>query len=546
MHFSRRTLLATTLASAAVAACTKEPVALGPPVVETSNGKIQGLRQDGVCVFKGIPYGAATGGAARFLPPSSPQPWTGVREMVAYGAPSPQGRARSLPAPAPVTPPAPRPLISGLDTSPYSEDCLFLNVWTPALGEGRRPVMVWLHGGGFATGSGSSPWYDGVAQAKKNDAIVVTVNHRLNAFGYLHLGPIFGDAYADSANAGMLDIVLALKWVRENIDRFGGDPDSVLVFGESGGARKTSVLMNFIPAQGLFQRAGVQSGSALRMDTQAIATRRTEKFLKLIGVTKDDLAKLQGLPTDTILAAVDEATRDLGQFRPVIETPSLAAHPFDPEAPIISADVPMLIGTNRTEQSLFLGVDPAISALDAGGLLDRLREFVPGGQVTTVYANYKRLYPESTPAEILYMVATDRTYFIDSTIQAERKATQNGAPAYYYSFDRATPVEGGRYFAPHASEIPFVFNTLDKAANVVGPVTPQAQKLADLMSAAWANFARTGDPNTEGLPEWSVYNTVEHPTMIFDHTPRMENDPRSEQREMMLRFGSEQLSERQF
>jgi para-nitrobenzyl esterase len=466
-----------------------------------------------------------------------------VKEMVAYGAPSPQGRAKSLPPLPPST--APQPLLTGADNSPYSEDCLFLNVWTPAVGEGRRPVMVWLHGGGFRSGSGSSPWYDGVAKARKNDAIVVTVIHRLNAFGYLHLGPIFGDAYADSANAGMLDIVLALKWVRDNIDRFGGDPDSVLVFGESGGARKTSVLMNFIPAQGLFQRAGVQSGSALRMDTQTVATARTEKFLKLIGVTKDDLAKLQQLPTDTLLAAVEEATRVDGQFRPVIETPSLAAHPFDPEAPIISADVPMLIGTNRTEQSLFLGVDPAISALDAGGLLDRLREFVPPAQVTTVYANYMRLYPTSTPAEILYMVSTDRTYFLDSTIQAERKAAQNAAPAYYYSFDRATPVEGGRYFAPHGSEIPFVFNNLDKAANVVGSITPQAQKLADLMSAAWANFARTGDPNTEGLPEWSVYNTVEHPTMIFDHTPRMENDPRSEQREMMLRFGSQQYADRE-
>ncbi len=531
---SRRAVIAAGLAGAA-AACTPKPIRPGPAIVETSLGKIEGVRENGVYMFRGVPYGAPTSGSARFLPPQPPAPWTGVRQTFAPGAPCPQPRRSAQDA----EPSAPRSLLPSPDTSGASEDCLSLNVWTSGLGAGRRPVLVWLHAGGFSTGSGVTAWTDGAAIARAHDAIVVSLNHRLNVFGHLHLGPIFGDAYADSANAGMLDIVLALKWVRDNIENFGGDSNAVMIFGSGGGGLKTSVMMNLIPAQGLFHRAAVQDGSALRMNSQAVASDRTDRFLRKLGVTKDDLAKLQTMPADQLLAAFDPTT----SFRPTIETPSLASHPFDPEAPLISADVPMIIGSNRTAASLTLGLDPKLAELDAGGLLERMRAFAPPAQVVNVFSNYKRLYPEASPTEILYMVATDREDFLDSTIQAERKLAQERAPVYYYGFYRESPVEGGRYFAPQASEIPFIFDNLAAAIRIAGEPGPESEKLANLMSESWVTFARSGDPTTDGLPEWPSYNIAERPTMIFDIDPRVENDPRSEQREMMAKFGSKQLVE---
>lgn len=544
-HLNRRTLMLTGLAGG-LAACATPLAETGPggqPIVTTNAGKVQGLTENGVKVFKGIPYGASTAGQGRFRAPRPPAPWTGVKETIAYGPPTPQGRPSNAPPLPPRDPKLPPPLINNAPTGAQSEDCLVLNVWTPATDGGKRPVLVWLHGGGFSTGSGSSAWYDGVRVAQKQDVVVVTINHRLNAFGYLYLGDLGGGEFKDAASVGLLDCVLALQWVKDNIAGFGGDPSRVLIYGESGGGRKTSSMMGMVPAQGLFHRCVVQSGSQLRLDTPDVGMERTEKLLKALDIPKTDIAKLWTVSQDEILAAVPGAVQGSGQFRPVIGSPSFPNHPFDPGAPAMSANVPMIVGSNRTEMSVFLGGDPSIVNLTEEQLVQRITAAVPAGEAADTLAMYRRLYPQAKRDELLYMATTDRGYFLDSTILAGRKADQNAAPVWVYQFYRSTPLEGGRYYTPHASEIPFVFDTLSKATSIGGEPTANAQNLADRMSGAWANFAASGDPNGGKTPTWPKYNSSTRPTMVWDESPagpRVESDPRAEQRKRMLGYGSQQ------
>jgi para-nitrobenzyl esterase len=408
--------------------------------------------------------------------------------------------------------------------------------------------MVWLHGGGFSSGSGSSTWYDGVRLAQKQDVVLVTINHRLNAFGYLYLGDLGGGEFRDAASVGMLDCVLALQWVKDNIVNFGGDPNRVLIFGESGGGRKTSSMMAMPPAQGLFHRCVVQSGSQLRLDTPEVGMERTEKFLKALSIGKHDISKLWTLSQDQLLAAVPGAVAGSGQFRPVIGSPSFPAHPFDPGAPAVSVNVPMIVGSNRTEASVFMGGDPAIANISEDELLKRVGTLVPAAEAADTIAMYRRIYPEAKRDEILYMTSTDRSYFLDTTILGGRKADQNAAPVWVYQFYRHTPVEGGRYHTPHASEIPFVFDTLANGTSIGGEPTASAQVLADRMSAAWATFARNGDPNGGHTITWPKYDSATRPTLVWDESsggPRIENDPRGEQRKRMLGYGSQQYNARE-
>jgi para-nitrobenzyl esterase len=482
----------------------------------TSNGSVRGLASGGINVFKGIHYGGTTAGKNRFMPPTRPVPWTATRDALAYGPTAPQttgaGGARG----------------GGLSEN---EDCLVLNVFTPALGGGRgRPVMVWLHGGGFSTGSGSGAVLDGTSLAKTSDVVVVTINHRLNAFGFTYLGAAAGSEFALSGGAGMLDIVLALEWVRDNIDRFGGDPNLVTIFGQSGGGRKVATLMAMPSAKGLFHRAIIESGAVLRLTTKDDAVQATELLLAELGFAKGQARDLQNVPMAQLLAAnaavnAKLTLREPGQTAnsPTVDGMTIPTHPWDPAGPALSASIPLLIGYARTEETLYDRPTPEKLALDEAGLKLRAGKRI-GGDPERVIEAFRKAYPDATPWDLWILIATEHPRGTYSRELAKRKAAQAGAPAYFYRFDWETPEGGGHMRSPHTVEIGFVFNNI----NVVGPLIakmPEAHSLAGKVSAAWATFARTGSPNTPGLPKWPAYSAASRDTMLFNNTSRVEQDP---------------------
>ena len=324
-------------------------------VVETTAGKVRGGIADGVHIFRGVPYGASTEGDGRFMPPRPPANWSGVRDTLEYGYGSPQ-TPYNLERPSGIS------WFTPFWPAEQSEDCLRLNVWTPALDGGKRPVLVWFHGGGYSRGSGASSSYDGINMASRGDVVSVTVNHRLNVFGYAGLGELLGSDFVHAGNAGMLDLVLSLEWVRDNVERFGGDPENVLIFGESGGGAKVSTLLAMPGAAGLFHRAVIQSGPALRVETTTNATRTAQYLLDELDLGPRDIDALRRVPTQRLLeagnAATARAAREGGGrgFRPVIG-PDIPDHPFDPIGPEFSATVPVMIGSNRHERTLFVAND---------------------------------------------------------------------------------------------------------------------------------------------------------------------------------------------
>jgi para-nitrobenzyl esterase len=480
----------------------------------TSAGSVRGTAIDGISVFKGIPYGGTTTGKNRFMPPTKAVSWTGTRDALAYGPTAPQttgsGRAGAL---------------------PESEDCLVLNVFTPALANGRgRPVMVWLHGGGFSSGSGSGPILNGASLARTSDVVVVTINHRLNVFGFTYLADVAGREFAFSGGAGMLDIVAALQWVRDNIDRFGGDPNLVTIFGQSGGGRKVATLMSMPIASGLFHRAVIESGAVLRLTTPEDANHATDLLFAELGLARGQVRELQSVPMAQLLAANAAVNarlpaREPGQTAnsPTVDGVALPVHPWDPAGPAISAGIPLLIGYARTEETWYDRPTPEALALDESGLKVRAARRI-GGDPARVIDAFRKAHPDATPWDLWILIATDHPRGTYSRELARRKAAQSGAPVFLYRFDWETPEGGGHMRSPHTVEIPFVFNNIKVAGPLISKM-PEAQALASRVSAAWVAFARTGNPNTPALPKWPAYSAASRDTMLFNDTSRVEQDP---------------------
>jgi para-nitrobenzyl esterase len=486
----------------------------GNVLATTSSGRVRGTTNEGVNVFKGIPYGASTAGKNRFMPPMKPSPWTDVRDALAFGPTAPQAIARAR-----------------RNGPAEGEDCLVLNVYTPSLGSGRgRPVMVWLHGGGFSYGTGSDPRYDGVNLARTGDVVVVSINHRLNVFGYTYLGDAGGSDFAVSGGAGMLDIVAALEWVRDNIDRFGGDPNLVTIFGQSGGGRKVATLMAMPGAKGLFHRAIVESGAVLRLTTKEDAAKNTELLLAELGLGKGQVRELQNVPMEKLLAA-DAAiaarviAREPGQTAntPTVDGKAIPGHPWDPAGPALSASIPLMIGYARTEETLYDRPTPETLALDEQGLRKRAGARV-GGDPEQVIAAFRKAHPDATPWDLWILIATEHPRGTYARETAKRKAAQAAAPAYLYRFDWETPEGGGHMRSPHTIEIPFVFNNVKTAGPLISKM-PEAYELATKVSASWVAFARTGNPNVAGLPKWPAYSAASRDTMLFNNRSRVEQDP---------------------
>jgi para-nitrobenzyl esterase len=536
LTISRRTVLAGTLAGSALALSGRalaDDAGVPAAAVDTTSGKVRGMRAGGLSRFFSIPYGSDTG-KHRFQPARPAAAWTGVRDCNALGPKTPQGPI-TLPGIMGKVDPSAKAIpvmmaVAGLTNAkiPESEDCLVLNVITPEASRARkRPVMIWLHGGAFAMGSGFDPMTDGSLLSEQGDIVYVSLNHRLNAMGFLYLGALHDD-FADSGNAGMLDIVLALGWVRDNIEGFGGDPANVTVFGQSGGGAKVSTLLGMLPAKGLLHKAIAMSGPIVTLVEKQDAVAIAEQTLASLGVGKADVHKLQTLPYRQVIQAASAvrlpqpptgglASRTLA---PMVDGRSIPAHPFETSATAISRDVPLVIGTAKDEATLFMAGDPELGGMSEEHARARFRVAL-GDKGDAAFERYRAGYPKDDPSYWVSSMMTDRLFRSQSILQADRKSAQKAAPVYMYRVDYEPRVADRILRSPHGTEVPLVFGT-KVPVSFVGSGA-EVDGLSARLMRAWLNFARAGNPSQDGL-DWPRYDARRRLNMVFDAPCRVAAD----------------------
>jgi para-nitrobenzyl esterase len=522
-RFTRRALLRRSLiagGAAFVAAWSKPHFTLAGnsgPIAETHYGKVRGVEIEGVRIFRGVPYGGPTEGPGRFMPPSSPAKWAGVFDATQNGPRSPQGRGVLF------TEPRVGAYFSGgrkdaatLSVQTDSENCLVLNVLTQGH-HGRRPVMVYIHGGGFNSGSGLLTVFSD-RFVREEDVVLVGVNHRLGILGYTYLGAV-NDKYADSGNVGQLDLIAALEWVRNNIANFGGDPGNVTIFGESGGGAKISTLLAMPSAKGLFNRAIIESGSSLHVSDRESAAKVGKNLLEQCGLTESQVDDLQKIPLEKLLASAGRAAAGIG---PVVDGRSIPQQTWEPAAPDVSAGISMIVGTCKDEATIF-SMDQSLFSLDEMGLRDRvLKAGIPESDADKIVALYHRDHPSETPSEIYFRMTSDRGVRSSAVGQAERRLAQGKANVYMYHFEWNTPLLGGKLRAFHTSELPLAMRLVE---------FPESEELSKQIAGAWASFARNGNPNHSGLSNWPAYSIKERSTMLFNvGKSEAVNDPDRDER----------------
>jgi para-nitrobenzyl esterase len=514
-------------------------------ITKTTHGQLRGALQDGLNTFKGVPYAGSPAGQNRFKAPPKLKVWSGVRDAVSYGP-------QAMQNPDPAWPKEWKPAIA-------SEDCLFLNVWTPGLRDGkRRPIMFYSHGGGFASGNGGAdPFpqnisHDGASLAKNYDVVVVTHNHRLNLFGYIYLGDLLGEEYAASGAAGMLDIAAALAWIRENAESFGGDPNNIMIWGESGGGAKTSTLVALPAAGGNFHKASIESGATLRLRTKDAATEATLATLSRLGLDRSRTRELLEVPAEQLLAvqmpAPGASARRPGgalppisgasfTFGPAVDGHYIPAHPFDPVAPPSAANIPLLVGTNKDETIFFMRGTPNLFSLDEAALHKNLEPSL-GQKTARVIEVYRKNRPGASPTDLYVAITTARWMWNNAITLAERKVAQKGAPVFMYmfAFESEAPATQGVTYptkAAHAMEIAFKFNHPES----VRSERKERFKAARNMSRAWASFARSSNPTHDEIPNWPAYTLETRATMFLDAECRVINDPYREERLLWQELG---------
>jgi para-nitrobenzyl esterase len=505
-------------------------------IVETQCGKVRGFTRNGIHTFKGIPYGASTEGKNRFMPPQKPEPWSGIRSALYYEHVCPQPPRESWNHDENAF------LFQWNDGQP-GEDCLRINVWTPGINDNRkRTVMVWIHGGGYVAGSGQEqPGYDGENLSRRGDVVVVSMNHRLGTFGFLNLAEAGGDRYASSGNVGMIDLVLSLEWVRDNIANFGGDPQSVMIFGQSGGGGKVNTLMAMPSAKGLFQRAAVQSGSILKVGDPHDSYELAAAVLKELNISPSDVDQLQMVPTDKLLLAATTAQRSLmpprspnappvnfrhlGRllgWQPVVDGKVIPQQIWDPAAPQLSANVPLLVGSVLNE--FVTGMDnPNAFSMTNDELSTKIGAAYGSDKSKEIIDAFRSAHPNANPFQLFSIVSVSSTR-ATAIKQAKLKAALGQAPAYLYWFTWQTPILDGRPMAFHCAEISFCFDNTEVSETMTGG-GPGARALGEKVSQAWIDFAKKGDPNHAGLPRWSPVSSDKVPTMIFDEVCEVKDYP---------------------